>query len=60
LTSFLWFWKAHYALKRVPFNAEPVARVKIDYGIYKRPSFPLNNQEWSLLLRRGESSFPQE
>lgn len=56
----LWFWTAKYSLVRVPFDKPPSDRLKIDYVTYRRPIFPLNDEEWSALLRGEGGSAPRD
>lgn len=46
----LGFWEATYRLKQIPVPA-PRRQMEIDYATFKGRPFPLNDAEWSRLMR---------
>ncbi len=47
----LFFWEATYRLKQIKRRNPPPRQVEIDYATFKESPFPLNDDEWSRLMR---------
>jgi hypothetical protein len=47
----LFFWEATYRLKQIKRRNPPPRQVEIDYANFKESPFPLNDNEWSRLMR---------